>query len=92
MSLHVPISSCQTAATYKQHFEESLESVQTQILAHFNVTEEELEEATDYYKDDAEISTLVTELESFYVGKYDQYMYQKLYVGNLILLYVCILR
>ena len=56
------------------------------------MTEEELEEATDYYKDDAEISTLVTELESFYVGKYDQYMYQKLYVGNLILLYVCILR
>jgi hypothetical protein len=53
---------------YKQNFEEILESVQTQILGHFEVTEEELEAATELYKDDPEVSALVVQLEGFYLG------------------------
>lgn len=57
-----------TVAMYKQNFEEILESVQTQILGHFEVTEEELEAATELYKDDPEVSALVVQLEGFYLG------------------------
>lgn len=53
---------------YKQNFEEILESVQAQILSHFEVTEEELEAATELYKDDPEVSALVVQLEGFYLG------------------------
>jgi len=53
---------------YKQNFEEVVESVQAQILGHFEVTEEELEAATELYKDDPEVSALVVQLEGFYLG------------------------
>lgn len=53
---------------YKQNFEEILESVQAQILQHFEVGEEELEAATEAFKDDAEVSALVTQLEGLYLG------------------------
>lgn len=54
---------------YKQNFEEILENVQQQILSHFGVTEEDLEAATEAFKDDPEIAKLVTELETLYLGK-----------------------
>ena len=54
---------------YKQNFEEILENVQQQILSHFDVTEEDLETATEAFKDDPEIAKLVTELETLYLGK-----------------------
>jgi len=57
-----------TVAMYKQNFEEVVESVQAQILGHFEVTEEELEAATELYKDDPEVSALVVQLEGFYLG------------------------
>ena len=53
---------------YKQNFEEILESVQAQILQHFEVTEQDLEEATELFKDDAEVAALVAELEGLYLG------------------------
>ncbi|KAM3577489.1 hypothetical protein VYU27_000652 [Nannochloropsis oceanica] len=56
-------------AMYKQNFEEILENVQVQILGHFEVTEEELEAATELYKDDPEVSALVVQLEGFYLGE-----------------------
>jgi RNA polymerase-binding transcription factor DksA len=55
---------------YKQNFEEILENVQQQILNHFDLTEEELEAATEAYKDDPDIAKQVAELESLYLGMY----------------------
>lgn len=54
---------------YKQNFEEILESVQSQILSHFDVTEEEMEEATELFKDEPDIANFVTELENLYLSK-----------------------
>lgn len=56
------------ALMYKQNFEEILESVQAQILQHFDVGERELEEATEAFKDDPEVAGLVAELEGLYLG------------------------
>lgn len=56
------------ALMYKQNFEEILESVQAQILQHFEVGEEELEAATEAFKDDPEVAALVAELEGLYLG------------------------
>lgn len=53
---------------YKQNFEEILESVQAQILQHFDVSELELEEATEALRDDPEVAALVAELEGLYLG------------------------
>jgi hypothetical protein len=54
---------------YKQNFEEILESVQAQILQHFEASEEDLEEATELFKDDPEVASLVAELEGLYLGR-----------------------
>lgn len=53
---------------YKQNFEEILESVQAQILQHFGVGEEELEAATELFREDGEVSALVAQLEGLYLG------------------------
>ncbi|EWM26771.1 hypothetical protein Naga_100001g131 [Nannochloropsis gaditana] len=55
-------------AMYKQNFEEILENVQTQILEHFDVAEDEFEAATECYKDDSEVSGMVHQLEALYRG------------------------
>lgn len=54
---------------YKQHFEEVLEALQQQVFIQYELTEEELQGATDYYKDDPEVSGIVAELEALYLGK-----------------------
>ena len=54
---------------YKQHFEEVLEALQQQVFMQYELSEEELEHATEYYKDDPEVSGIVAELEALYLGK-----------------------
>jgi len=54
---------------YKQNFEEVLEALQQQVFMQYELTEAELERATEYYKDDPEVSSIVAELEALYLGK-----------------------
>jgi hypothetical protein len=66
--LHIPLYFRTAEAMYKQNFEEILENVQTQILEHFDVAEDEFEAATECYKDDSEVSGMVHQLEALYRG------------------------
>lgn len=49
--------------------------MQAQILQHFDVSEQELEEATEAFRDDPEVAALVAELEGLYLGTFLDYMY-----------------
>lgn len=58
-------------ALYRQNFEEVLNSIQSQVLQHCGgMTAEEFEAATMQYSEDPEISAIVAELESLYLGKH----------------------
>lgn len=50
-------------------FEDNLEIVQAEILKYYGVTEADMEEATELYKDDPDVAGFVSELEDLYLGK-----------------------
>ncbi len=53
----------QMMAVIKQHFEEGVQETQTKLLDQWNLTEEEMEEATVYYADDLTVKSGVAKLK-----------------------------
>ncbi len=60
------LSEAQMMTVIKQHFEEAVAEVQAKLLDKWNVTEEEMEEATMYYADDPTVKTGVAKLKRIY--------------------------
>lgn len=61
---------CCAEQAYRGHFEELLQEMQTQVLKHYRVSDEAFEAGTMRYKDDPEVSAIVAELESLYLGQW----------------------
>ncbi len=53
----------QLMAVIKQHFEEGVQETQTRLLDQWNVTEEDMEEATIYYANDPKVKSGVAKLK-----------------------------